>query len=64
MVLTRTFKETIQVRLLHDPAFHRELLWAGIDSLIAGDMETAKIVLFDISMHAPLNNITTPEGDM
>ena len=47
MVLTRHFKETILARLEHDPEFRRELLKEGIDSLLVGDVGTAKVVLRD-----------------
>lgn len=47
MVLTRNFKETIQARAQRDPSFRKELLREAIESLIAGDMETAKTVLRD-----------------
>jgi DNA-binding phage protein len=47
VVLTRTFKETIQARAQRDSAFRKELLREAIESLIAGDMETAKTVLRD-----------------
>lgn len=47
MVLTRNFKETIQARAQRDPAFRKELLREGIESLILGDLETGKTVLRD-----------------
>jgi DNA-binding phage protein len=47
MALTREFKETIQARVRRDPAFRRQLLREGIDCLLAGDVETGKIVLRD-----------------
>lgn len=47
MALTRDFKETIQARVQRDPAFGRELLREGIESLLAGDMETGKAILRD-----------------
>ena len=47
MALTRHFKETIQARLQHDADFREELLKEGIDSLLSGDMDTAKAVLRD-----------------
>lgn len=47
MALTRQFKETIQARLERDPDFRKELLKEGIDSLLSGDLDTAKVVLRD-----------------
>ena len=47
MVLTRHFKETILARLERDPVFRRELLKEGIDLLLAGDVDTSKVVLRD-----------------
>ena len=47
VVLTRHFKETILARLERDPEFRRELLKEGIDSLLSGDVDTAKVVLRD-----------------
>ena len=47
MVLTRHFKETVQARLRHDADFREELLREGIDSLLSGDVDTAKAALRD-----------------
>ena len=47
MALTRDFKETIQARVRRDAAFRKELLREGIESLLAGDIETGKTVLRD-----------------
>ena len=47
MALTRDFKETIQARVKRDPAFRRELLREGVESFLAGDVETGKTVLRD-----------------
>lgn len=47
MALTREFKETIQARVKRDPAFRKELLREGIESFLAGDVETGKMVLRD-----------------
>ena len=47
MGLTRDFKETIQTRARHDAAFRKELLREGIESFLAGDVETGKTVLRD-----------------
>jgi DNA-binding phage protein len=45
MPLTRSFKETIQARVRRDPAFRKELLREGVESLLRGDIETGKAVL-------------------
>ena len=47
MALTRDFKETVQARALRDPAFREGLLKEGVDSLLAGDVDTGKILLRD-----------------
>jgi len=47
MALTRDFKETIQARVRCDPAFRKELLREGVESFLAGDIETGKTVLRD-----------------
>lgn len=47
MVLTRDFKETIRDRVERDPAFREALLTAGIECLLAGEVDTGKAVLRD-----------------
>jgi putative addiction module killer protein len=47
MALTRDFKETIQARVVRDPAFREALLKQGVECLLAGDMDTGKAVLRD-----------------
>lgn len=47
MPLTREFKETVQVRAARDPAFREGLLKEGVKCLLAGDVDTGKIVLRD-----------------
>jgi hypothetical protein len=47
MPLTRDFRETVQARAKRDPAFRRALLKEAIDCMLAGDVETGKIVLRD-----------------
>ena len=47
MPLTRDFKETIRARIERDPAFREELLKEGVESLLAGDVDTGKAVLRD-----------------
>ena len=47
MALTRDFKRTIQARAARDPAFRGELLSEGIQSLLAGNVDTGKTVLRD-----------------
>src|SRR5580698_4866223 len=47
MALTRDFKETIRARVERDPKFRRELLREGIESMLTGDIATAKIILRD-----------------
>ena len=47
MPLTRDFKETVQTRAARDPAFREGLLKEGVECLLAGDVDTGKIVLRD-----------------
>jgi len=47
MPLTRDFKQTIQARVERDPKFRKELLREGLESLLAGDIATAKAILRD-----------------
>ena len=47
MSLTRAFKETVQARIERDPAFRVELLKAGVESLLSGDVDVGKAVLRD-----------------
>lgn len=45
MALTRDFRETIQARARRDPPFRRALLREALQCMIAGDVETGKLVL-------------------
>ncbi len=47
MPLTRDFKETIRARVELDSKFRKQLLRECIESLLAGDIATAKILLRD-----------------
>ena len=47
MALTRNVKETIQARVQRDPAFREELVKEGIRCMLAGDVDTGKVVLRD-----------------
>ena len=47
MPLTRDFKETVQARAGRDQAFREGLLKEGVECLLAGDVDTGKIVLRD-----------------
>ena len=47
MPLTGDFKETVQARTERDPAFRDGLLKEGVECLLAGDVDTGKIVLRD-----------------
>ena len=51
MSLTRDFKETIRARVERDPKFRKELLREGIESMLAGDIATAKTILRELGMH-------------
>jgi DNA-binding phage protein len=47
MVLTRSFKETVQARVAKDPAFRSALLREGIAAMLAGDVDTGKAIVRD-----------------
>jgi hypothetical protein len=47
MPLTRDFKKTIQTRIESDPVFRDELLRAGVECLLSGELETGKAILRD-----------------
>ena len=47
MALTRDFKELVQKRVASDPAFGDALLREGIDTMLAGDVDTGKAILRD-----------------
>ncbi len=47
MALTKDFKDTIQARAQRDPAFRKALLQEGVECLLAGDIDTGKVVLRD-----------------
>jgi DNA-binding phage protein len=47
MALTRNFKQTVQARVLADPAFREALLREGIEAMLAGDVDTGKLILRD-----------------
>jgi DNA-binding phage protein len=47
MAVTRDFKELVQKRVARDPAFAAALLREGIDTMLAGDVETGKAILRD-----------------
>jgi DNA-binding phage protein len=45
MTVTRDFKELVQKRVARDPAFAEALLREGIDTMLAGDVDTGKAIL-------------------
>jgi DNA-binding phage protein len=47
MPLTREFKQTVQARLRSDRKYRKELLREGVESLLAGDVDTGKAILRD-----------------
>jgi hypothetical protein len=47
MPLTLEFKETVRNRVREDPRFGEELLREGVERLLAGEIETGKILLRD-----------------
>jgi hypothetical protein len=47
MAITRNFKETIQARAIKDSKFRTGLIKESIESMLAGDTETGKMILRD-----------------
>jgi hypothetical protein len=47
MPLTREFKDTVQARIKQDRKYRKELLREGVESLLAGDLDTGKAILRD-----------------
>jgi hypothetical protein len=47
MPLTKSFRELVQRRVADNPEFAEALLREGIDTMLAGDVETGKAVLSD-----------------
>jgi hypothetical protein len=47
VALTPSFKELVQKRVASDPAFGDALLREGIDTMLAGDVDTGKAILRD-----------------
>jgi DNA-binding phage protein len=47
MPLTRDFKETIRARVERDPKFRKALLREGVETMLTGDVATAKTILRD-----------------
>ncbi len=47
MVLTKSFKDLVQRRIVGDAAFAENLLREGIDMMLAGDVDTGKAILRD-----------------
>jgi len=43
--MTRDFKELVRRRIASDPAFGEALLREGIDTMLAGDVDTGKAIL-------------------
>jgi hypothetical protein len=47
MALTRDSKELVQKRIVSEPAFGEALLREGIETMLAGDVDTGKAILRD-----------------
>jgi hypothetical protein len=47
MALTRSFRDLVQRQVADDPAFAEALLREGIDTMLAGDVDTGKTILRD-----------------
>ena len=63
MALTRNFKEFVKSRIERDPKFRQALFQEAIQTLIEGDVDTAKAVLRDYintTVLPPLKTHRTP----
>ena len=47
MVLTRPFRDLVQRHVAEDPAYAEALLREGIDTMLAGDVDTGRAILRD-----------------
>lgn len=47
MVLTREFKETIQLRAKEDPEYRKDLIIEAVNAFLEGDIDTGKTLLRD-----------------
>ena len=47
MALTRRFRDLVQRQAASDPAYSEALLREGIDTMLAGDIDTGKAILRD-----------------
>lgn len=47
MALTKSFKETVQARVLADRRFRESLLGEAVEAMLAGDVDTGKAILRD-----------------
>jgi len=47
VALTRSFKELVQKRIAHDPAFGEALLREGIETMLTGDVAIGRAILRD-----------------
>lgn len=47
MPLTKDFKDTVKARMERSPKFRRAVLREAIECLLAGDVETGKVMLRD-----------------
>jgi DNA-binding phage protein len=48
MALTRSFRDTVQVRIQREPAFGQALFQEAVQLLMDGDIDTAKATLRDV----------------
>jgi DNA-binding phage protein len=63
MVLTRSFKATVQARVASDPAFKQALLSEGVNALLEGDIDTGKAILRDyINATVGFETLSTATG--
>jgi len=47
MALTRSFKETVQKRVMADKKFRKALLREAVETMLSGDLEAGKAILRD-----------------
>jgi len=47
MALTKSFRDLVQSRVASEPGFGEALLREGVDTMLAGDIDTGKAILRD-----------------
>jgi len=60
MALTKSFKALVQKRAARDPSFREALLREGINTMLAGDIDTGKAILEWLERYPAAQEIDPP----